>query len=159
MFSGTNPSSDIITILKSIGAYSAESVRSSNLEAFCQNNYLNYKSMQEIHKLRCQLTKSFNSNLPFPNMEKITVDPRMAPPSTIQQGQIRQILLSGFNDQMARLNEAEMSGHGKNALPLYETLWSTKEEEFVIHPSIKVHLFFQSITTIFSSESLSESLK
>ena len=28
-----------------------------------------------------------------------------------------------------------MSGHGKNSIPTYQTIWSTKNEHYIIHPS------------------------
>lgn len=143
MFAGSNPSSDILTILKSIGAYAAEYNKRNlkSMETFCKDNFLNFKLMQEIHKLRLQLTLMFNKTPQFSIFRKknISVDPGMAPPNAKQQLLIRQVLLSGFGDQIAKLNETSMSGHGKNALPVYETLWCSKEEEFVIHPSSVIY--------------------
>lgn len=135
MFAGTNPTSDVLCMLKAIGAYSAELIRApKDILNFCHTHFLNLKSMQEIEKLRGQVSRLFKL-LPFPHLKNLTVDPRMSPPNAKQQALIRQIILCGFGDQVAKLNETKVSGYGKNALPLYETMWSTEEEEFILHPS------------------------
>jgi ATP-dependent RNA helicase DHX37/DHR1 len=134
MFAGSNPSSDVLCMLTAIGAYTDEQQRTPSVKQFCDSHFLNYKSMQEIEKLRNQITYLFRT-LPFPQFSTFEVDKKMRPPSKKQQTMIRQILLCGFGDQIARLNEEKMSGYGKTALPLYETMWSSPEEEFVLHPS------------------------
>lgn len=89
---------DPMILLKAVGA--AEFAHSQGqLEAFCEENGLRLKAVQEIRKLRVQLTNDINLNVP---RLELTVNPRMEPPNDQQAKQLRQILLSGLGDQVAR---------------------------------------------------------
>eukprot|EP01117_Protostelium_nocturnum_P006791 TRINITY_DN2439_c0_g1_i2.p1 TRINITY_DN2439_c0_g1~~TRINITY_DN2439_c0_g1_i2.p1 ORF type:complete len:945 (+),score=306.88 TRINITY_DN2439_c0_g1_i2:1028-3862(+) len=89
--------SDLLAILKSVGAY--EFAKSK--EKFCRENFLHLKSMQEIRSLRMQLSNIINSIDPT---IKSQVDSKLSPPSKEQQIVIRQIITSGFIDQIGRLH-------------------------------------------------------
>lgn len=85
-------------LLKAVGA--AEFAHSQNkLVEFCEENGLRLKAITEIRKLRVQLTNEINLNVPNLN---IWVDPNMNPPTDQQAKLLRQILLAGLGDQVAR---------------------------------------------------------
>lgn len=90
-------------LLKAVGA--AEFAHSQNkLSEFCDENGLRLKAITEIRKLRVQLTNEINLNVPNLN---IWVDPNMDPPTDQQAKLLRQILLAGLGDQVARKWPAE----------------------------------------------------
>lgn len=89
---------DPMVLLKAVGA--AEFSHSQGkLQEFCEENGLRLKAVQEIRKLRIQLTNDINLNVP--NIE-LSVNPLMEPPTDQQAKMLRQILLSGLGDQVAR---------------------------------------------------------
>uniref|UniRef100_A0A1B0DJ94 RNA helicase n=1 Tax=Phlebotomus papatasi TaxID=29031 RepID=A0A1B0DJ94_PHLPP len=69
------------------------------LPEFCQKNGLRLKGITEIRKLRVQLTNQLNLNIP--NVEA-SVDPKLEPPTDDQARLLRQILLAGMGDRVAR---------------------------------------------------------
>lgn len=89
---------DPMVLLKAVGA--AEFSHSQGkLQEFCDENGLRMKAIKEIRKLRVQLTNDINLNVPNLNL---TVDPKMEPLSDQQAKMLRQILMSGLGDQVAR---------------------------------------------------------
>lgn len=84
-----------MVLLRAVGAceYSGCS------EEFCRKNGLRHKAMVEIRKLRQQLTNSVNTVCPDAGA---FIDPKMAPPSDEQAKYLRQIVLSGLGDHVAR---------------------------------------------------------
>lgn len=88
---------DAMVYLKATGA--AEFA--GGTPAFCELNGLRFKAISEVRKLRVQLTNIVNSVLPS---AQICVDPKMSPPTEIQAKLIRQIMLVGLADRVARLN-------------------------------------------------------
>lgn len=89
---------DPMVLLKAVGA-AEYSHSQGKLQQFCDDNGLRMKAVQEIRKLRVQLTNDINLNVP--NLE-LAVDPKMEPPTDLQAKMLRQILLSGLGDQVAR---------------------------------------------------------
>lgn len=90
---------DPCVLLRAVGA--AEYAHSmGKLAEFCQDNGLRLKAVTEIRKLRIQLTNEINLNMPD---VELNVDPKLKPPTDIQAKLLRQILLSGMADQVARL--------------------------------------------------------
>ncbi|XP_041856183.1 probable ATP-dependent RNA helicase DHX37 [Melanotaenia boesemani] len=71
---------------------------------FCEDNGLRYKAMVEIRKLRGQLTNAVNAVCPEVG---IFVDPKMTPPTEHQVVCLRQIVLAGLGDHLARRVQAE----------------------------------------------------
>ncbi|XP_049547349.1 probable ATP-dependent RNA helicase kurz [Anopheles darlingi] len=96
---------DPMILLKAVGA--AEHANSKgNLEAFCTENGIRLKAIKEIRKLRVQLTNEVNANL---REMSLTVDPDMPPPTVTQMRLLRQLLLIGMSDRIARkLPESEI---------------------------------------------------
>ncbi|XP_017777417.1 PREDICTED: probable ATP-dependent RNA helicase kurz [Nicrophorus vespilloides] len=89
---------DPMVLLKAVGA--AEFANSEGrLERFCDDNGLRHKALVEIRKLRIQLTNEIKMNLPETD---VGVDPKLKPPTDIQAKLLRQILLSGMGDQVAK---------------------------------------------------------
>lgn len=89
---------DNMVLLRAVGA--AEYANSQGkLEQFCRENGLRQKAVVEIRKLRIQLTNGIKTNIPE---AELTVDPKLDPPTDLQAKLIRQILLSGMGDQIAR---------------------------------------------------------
>ncbi|CAB1322107.1 unnamed protein product [Coregonus sp. 'balchen'] len=66
---------------------------------FCEENGLRYKAMLEIRRLRGQLTNAVNSVCPEVG---VFVDCKMAPPTESQVVCLRQIVLAGLGDHLAR---------------------------------------------------------
>ena len=84
-----------MVLLKAVGA--CEYVGCT--PAFCLKYNIRHKAMLEIRKLRTHLTNSVNAVI---SDVDLVVDPHMAPPSEQQAKCLRQIVLAGFGDHVAR---------------------------------------------------------
>ncbi|XP_008191976.1 probable ATP-dependent RNA helicase kurz [Tribolium castaneum] len=94
---------DSMVLLRAVGA--AEFANTQNrLEQFCHANGLRHKAVLEIRKLRLQLTNEIKANVPEAD---VVVDPALAPPTDLQAKLLRQILLAGMGDQIAKKIESE----------------------------------------------------
>ncbi|XP_036382835.1 probable ATP-dependent RNA helicase DHX37 [Megalops cyprinoides] len=71
---------------------------------FCEENGLRYKAMLEIRRLRGQLTTAVNAICPEAGL---FLDSKMAPPTESQVRCLRQIVLAGLGDHLARRVQAE----------------------------------------------------
>ncbi|XP_031161875.1 probable ATP-dependent RNA helicase DHX37 isoform X1 [Sander lucioperca] len=71
---------------------------------FCEENGLRYKAMVEIRRLRGQLTNAVNAVCPEVG---VFVNPKMTPPTEHQVVCLRQIVLAGLGDHLARRVQAE----------------------------------------------------
>ncbi|NXT24503.1 DHX37 helicase, partial [Syrrhaptes paradoxus] len=96
---------------------------------FCEENGLRYKAMLEIRRLRGQLTTAVNSVCADAGLY---VDPKMKPPTEAQATYLRQIVLAGLGDHVARRVQAEelLDEKWKNA---YKT--ALLDDPVFIHPS------------------------
>ncbi|KFQ67685.1 putative ATP-dependent RNA helicase DHX37, partial [Phaethon lepturus] len=96
---------------------------------FCEENGLRYKAMLEIRRLRGQLTTAVNSVCTDAGLY---VDPKMKPPTEAQAIYLRQIVLAGLGDHVARRVQAEelLDDKWKNA---YKT--ALLDDPVFIHPS------------------------
>lgn len=91
---------DPMVLLRAVGAAEyAASCGGQDLESFCSEHGLRYKAMLEVRRLRVQLASQLQ--LAVPELE-LAVDPSMPPPSDAQARHLRQLLLSGLVDQVAR---------------------------------------------------------
>ncbi|XP_015512446.2 probable ATP-dependent RNA helicase kurz isoform X1 [Neodiprion lecontei] len=89
---------DAMVLVRAVGA--AEYAGSKGtIVKFCEENGLRYKAVTEIRKLRQQLTNEIVLNIPDLDLN---VNPRMNPPTDTQAKLLRQILLSGMANQVAR---------------------------------------------------------
>nr|CAG8440501.1 12065_t:CDS:10 [Entrophospora candida] len=126
---GLDPNSDILKILNVVGAYEYEGCT----EKFCNQNFVRIKAMQEIHKLRGQITNLVQTNFPGVN---VYLDPKMKPPSSLQLKAIRQMITAGFIDQVAvRKNLIDKSSDRSSSRKgiVYSTMWT--DDDVYIHPS------------------------
>ncbi|KAK2177101.1 hypothetical protein NP493_617g00010 [Ridgeia piscesae] len=117
---------DLMVLLKAVGA--CEYVGCS--PGFCEKYNIRHKAMLEIRKLRTHLTNSVNAVISGVNL---AVDPHMAPPSEQQAKCLRQIVLAGFGDHVARkMDNPSAEGDTKMLKYAYQTL--TLDEAVYIHP-------------------------
>ncbi|KAJ2804411.1 putative ATP-dependent RNA helicase DHR1, partial [Coemansia furcata] len=131
---GPDPTSDVLKWLTVIGAFEY----AGGTDAVCAEYYVRPKAMGEIRKLRGQLTNLVQMYCPGVD---VAMDPRMPPPSKLQQSVIRQIILAGFMDHVAVRGdvagyhdpdeESSSKKRGMHAVP-YITMWS--EEPVFVHP-------------------------
>lgn len=99
-----------MVLLRAVGA--AEYANSEGkLEQFCQENGLRHKAIIEIRKLRLQLTNEININV---RDADITVDPKLPPPTDLQAKLLRQLMLAGMGDQVARKIMPDEIKEGEN---------------------------------------------
>uniref|UniRef100_A0A8B9KDY0 Activating signal cointegrator 1 complex subunit 3 n=1 Tax=Astyanax mexicanus TaxID=7994 RepID=A0A8B9KDY0_ASTMX len=101
--------------------------------AFCEENGLRYKAMLEIRRLRGQLTNAVNAVC---SDAAVCVDGKMAPPTESQVVCLRQIVLAGLGDHLARRVQAEelLDPKWRNG---YKT--PLLDEPVFIHPSSALH--------------------
>ncbi|GAB9472104.1 Atp-dependent RNA helicase [Globisporangium polare] len=94
--------SDVLSLLRAAGAYAYTGGNSQ----FCQENHLHEKTMQNMLKLRQQLTRIVNVLYADDDGEStftpITLSPKMPPPDHETQVILRQIVAAGFLDQVAK---------------------------------------------------------
>ena len=88
---------DPMVLLRAVGA--AE--YSGDIETFCSAHGMRSKALREVRKLRVQLTNETNLILPS-GTAPVVVDPRMSPPTDLQAKLLRQILMAGLPDHVAR---------------------------------------------------------
>ncbi|XP_020644538.3 putative ATP-dependent RNA helicase DHX37 isoform X1 [Pogona vitticeps] len=128
IWAGQGPSQklgDLMVMLGAVGAceYAGCTPR------FCEANGLRYKAMMEIRRLRGQLTTAVNAICADANL---FVDPKMKPPTETQVNFLRQIVLAGLGDHVARRIRAEelLDEKWKNG---YKT--PLLDDPVFIHPS------------------------
>ncbi|CAO1440167.1 unnamed protein product [Diamesa hyperborea] len=158
---------DPMILLKAVGA--AEFAHSQGkLKEFCDDNGLRLKAVNEIRKLRVQLTNDINLNVP--NLE-LCVDPKMDPPTDQQSKLLRQILLVGLGDQVARKipdEELKLKEHKHKFKYAYQipemeepvfmhscSILKKKQPEYVVYQEVyetrngdNTKVFIRGITTI-----------
>lgn len=116
---------DLMVMLGAVGACEFAGCSTQ----FCEENGLRYKAMLEIRRLRGQLTNAVNAVCPEVG---VFVDPKMAPPTESQVVCLRQVVLAGLGDHLARRAQAEdmLDPKWKNG---YKT--PLMDEPVFIHPS------------------------
>uniref|UniRef100_W5KFF5 Activating signal cointegrator 1 complex subunit 3 n=1 Tax=Astyanax mexicanus TaxID=7994 RepID=W5KFF5_ASTMX len=120
---------DLMVMLGAVGACEFAGCTS----AFCEENGLRYKAMLEIRRLRGQLTNAVNAVC---SDAAVCVDGKMAPPTESQVVCLRQIVLAGLGDHLARRVQAEelLDPKWRNG---YKT--PLLDEPVFIHPSSALH--------------------
>ncbi|TPX56540.1 hypothetical protein PhCBS80983_g04488 [Powellomyces hirtus] len=140
----TPPTSDALRLLSAIGAHTFETGRKhGNPNAFCEKHFMRAKSMDEMRKLRQQLTNLVKVSLGesqhkqlYPSVKALCVDPNLARPDARESAAILQVILAGFVDRVAKLDEETSKGYGgKKYVPVYRTMTGSKTEVCRIHPS------------------------
>ncbi|KAI8912419.1 putative ATP-dependent RNA helicase [Gorgonomyces haynaldii] len=125
MFAGQQQS-DMLALLKAVGAYQAEQKRNRDLVVFCKKHFLRPKAMQETVMLMQQLFSILDVK-----------ERQLLPPSKEDQKRLKQIILTGYPDHVARLDPTKKSG--KLGLPIYQTMLGDPSDEFVIHASSSLY--------------------
>ncbi|PFH53904.1 hypothetical protein AMATHDRAFT_136330 [Amanita thiersii Skay4041] len=87
-------SSDILKLLSVVGAYEY----AGGGHKFCEDHFVRFKAMEEIHKLRAQINNIVQAN--FTGIQP-GFTPKLRPPSDLQLKIIRQLLVAAFIDQVA----------------------------------------------------------
>jgi ATP-dependent RNA helicase DHX37/DHR1 len=91
--------SDVLSLLRAAGAYAYTGGSSQ----FCKDNHLHEKTMQNMIKLRQQLTRIVNKlYTEQEGFTAIALKPKMPPPDLDTQVVLRQIVAAGFLDQVAK---------------------------------------------------------
>ncbi|XP_064461234.1 probable ATP-dependent RNA helicase DHX37 [Ornithodoros turicata] len=120
---------DIMVLLKAVGA--SEYVGCT--PHFCERHGLRYKAMVEVRKLRIQLTKELNLLIPDINL---SVDPKMDPPSDLQAKLIRQVVMTGLSDHVAKkLTDDERHSENKEVIARNAYKSIEVDDPVFIHPS------------------------
>ncbi|KAI8446144.1 P-loop containing nucleoside triphosphate hydrolase protein [Phakopsora pachyrhizi] len=132
--------SDIFKILAVVGAY--EYGFSGNPTAFCHENFVRPKAMEEIHKLRGQITKIVAATTAGTEIQ-VEFSPKLRPPTDLQIKVLRQLITAAFVDQVAiqssiveKPSSSIKQGHkdgNRNKRFGYRAMGVT--EEVFIHPS------------------------
>lgn len=125
--------SDIFKMLSVVGAYEWAGAT----DAFCAANFVRPKAMQEIHKLRAQISRIVQAT--YPGIDAGFV-PKLQPPNETQLKVIRQLVTSAFIDQVAVRKDLFPGWTG----PSYAKVASTRgvpyrafgiNEDIFVHPS------------------------
>ncbi|XP_054166972.1 probable ATP-dependent RNA helicase DHX37 [Oppia nitens] len=128
---------DIMVLLNSIGATQFAGLT----DKFCKQNGLRYKAFLEINKLRKQLRSQIsqicgnNSGVE----EEQDVNNEMSPPNATQIKLLRQIMLSGFFDRIARkvpVLDVDMTDKEKKKLKSSYQSIEVENPVFISHNSI-----------------------
>ncbi|CAA7261404.1 unnamed protein product [Cyclocybe aegerita] len=124
--------SDMFRVLSVVGAYEY----AGGGQKFCAEQFVRPKAMEEIHKLRAQISNIVHANFPTTDPNFI---PRLPPPNDRQLKALRQILTAGFLDQVAirkdLVDSSEASGnkYATSKGVAYRALGVS--EDVYIHPS------------------------
>ncbi|KAJ7212117.1 P-loop containing nucleoside triphosphate hydrolase protein [Mycena pura] len=89
-----NFTSDVFRMLSVVGAYE---FAGGGLQ-FCSQHFVRPKAMEEIHKLRAQISNIVQANFPSAGTGFV---PKLVPPNELQLKVLRQLLTAGFVDQVA----------------------------------------------------------
>ncbi|XP_062585377.1 probable ATP-dependent RNA helicase DHX37, partial [Saccostrea cucullata] len=124
---------DLMVLLKAVGACEYQG---ATLE-FCEKHGIRYKAMKEIRKLRAQLTNSVNAIISDANL---CVNPKLDPPSDLQAKLLRQVVLAGLVDHVAKKCPDPPPDADEEAKKLKHAYYCTELEEPVfIHPLSVLH--------------------
>ncbi|XP_044296662.1 probable ATP-dependent RNA helicase DHX37 [Varanus komodoensis] len=128
IWAGQGPSQKLGDLMVMLGAVGSCEYAGCTAE-FCEVNGLRYKAMVEIRRLRGQLTTAVNA---ICSDADLFVDPKMKPPSEMQVTFLRQVVLAGLGDHVARRIQAEelLDEKWKNG---YKT--PLLDDPVFIHPS------------------------
>lgn len=124
---------DLMLMLVALGAVEYQQHNTNDNEAilkFCEQYGIRYKAIVEARKLRKQLVNTVN--VIFPNID-LQIDPKMAPPNEEHAKLLRQLVLSGMVDRIAKRYDQVLVKDGKEIKNAYQGLLLA--EPIFIHPS------------------------
>ncbi|KAA1136216.1 putative ATP-dependent RNA helicase DHR1 [Puccinia graminis f. sp. tritici] len=135
-----NGVSDLFKVLAVVGAY--EFGQGNNPSKFCHENFVRPKAMEEIHKLRAQITRIVQAATIATGL-KVEFSPKLMPPSETQLKVLRQLIASAFIDQVAikasKVKSCQSSSGKSGANNPNRNLVAYRaigiEEDVFIHPS------------------------
>ncbi|XP_069789305.1 probable ATP-dependent RNA helicase DHX37 isoform X2 [Narcine bancroftii] len=128
VWAGQGPSLQLGDIMVMLGAVGACEYAGCTPH-FCMKNGLRHKAMVEVRRLRGQLTNVVNTV--FPQLG-LFVDPKMKPPTATQVLYLRQIVMAGLGDHIARKVQME-EGLDEKWRNAYKT--PLLDEPVFIHPN------------------------
>eukprot|EP00038_Savillea_parva_P001990 m.109051 g.109051 ORF g.109051 m.109051 type:complete len:1221 (+) comp10686_c1_seq1:183-3845(+) len=140
---------DFGMLLAAVGACDYAVSKGTSVDVFCASRCIRSKAMNEVRKLRVQLEKHGQTELSLRDDDDLTASAAattapsqssaatqlqpLAPPSAAQEDAVRQIILSGFGDNVARLSthvEPELAKHG-----IFGYACDAVDELVYIHPT------------------------
>ncbi|KAJ7095872.1 P-loop containing nucleoside triphosphate hydrolase protein [Mycena belliarum] len=127
-----NFTSDVFRILSVVGAYEF----SGGGHKFCAEHFVRPKAMEEIHKLRAQISNIVQVNFATADAGFV---PKLMPPTELQLKVLRQLLTAGFIDQVAvrkdRVEQTSSAGvrYATSKGVAYKAMGVS--EDVYIHPS------------------------
>lgn len=94
--------SDAFRLLSVVGAYTYDAARGNSVQ-FCRDNFVRLKAMEEIHKLRAQLSSLVVANLTgLSEVDTVALQqPELSPPNPTQCKVLRQLLCAIYIDRVA----------------------------------------------------------
>ncbi|RDX56057.1 P-loop containing nucleoside triphosphate hydrolase protein [Lentinus brumalis] len=130
-----NSSSDVLRILSVVGAYEY----AGGGHKFCEEHFVRPKAMEEIHKLRAQISNIVQTN--FPDVQT-GFEANLRPPNALQLKVLRQLIAAGFIDQVAVRKDIAQKGRTEGSGTQYTTsrgvayqALGIPDEDVFIHPS------------------------
>ncbi|EYC00029.1 hypothetical protein Y032_0118g734 [Ancylostoma ceylanicum] len=112
---------DLLVLMRAVTCSEAEKM---DPEA-CARLGLRHKAMMEIRRLRTQLTNIVNTS--FKQADNVTMDPNLPPPSDAQAQMLRQMMVAGLADRIAKRVDRS-AGDEEVPKGAYQT---TKLQEYV----------------------------
>jgi ATP-dependent RNA helicase DHX37/DHR1 len=89
---------DAIKLLQVVGEFAHEPT-----QAWCESHFVRYKTLKEILQLRQQITELLRTNIP--SFAGLSFQAKLPAPSTKQVAALKQMVASGFIDQVAMRND------------------------------------------------------
>ncbi|ODN02093.1 putative ATP-dependent RNA helicase kurz [Orchesella cincta] len=121
---------DNMVLLRAVGAFEYE----GGTAEFCQKAGLRFKAMKEIRKLRKQLISEINMMVSAE--QELPINPQMKPPTDDEATLLRQILLSGLPDRIARkIDDSELKQDEDKKKYKYAYRCGELEDPVIMHPS------------------------
>ncbi|CAI5756793.1 unnamed protein product [Candida verbasci] len=99
LFSRLDPSSDVMMLLSVVCAF--DHVAKDKIDQFITDNYLRFKMMEEIQKLRKQVTILVENSILSSKGLQVNSESKLPPPNKKQISAMKQMIASGFIDQIA----------------------------------------------------------
>ena len=126
---------DLMLLLVALGAveyqqYNSTKSNDDTITKFCEQYGIRYKAIIEARKLRKQLVNTVNVIFPEINL---TIDPLMSPPNEENAKLLRQLVLSGMVDRIAKRHDEILIKDDKEIKNAYQSLLLA--EPIFIHPS------------------------
>ncbi|KZV98839.1 P-loop containing nucleoside triphosphate hydrolase protein [Exidia glandulosa HHB12029] len=122
--------SDMFRLLSVVGAYEF----SGGGQKFCSENFVRLKTMEEIHKLRAQLTSMVQANF---SDTAAAFAPQLQPPNANQLKVLRQLITAGFINQVAVRKDVIQVATGNKFATAINVPYRAfdKDEDVFVHPS------------------------